>query len=235
MMTCNDFKTWLGNKDLLGQSAEGQAREHMDSCEQCNKLAEVDSLLEYRISEGFQQVEPPREFFARLEMDIMSAERTERVEILSTSPWKKLVPALAMAALVLIIVLNPFGGKIGSIDQIGSYALANHLNPELTMAFKMEDVADVTGWFESRVGFSPHLPRRNMQGLTLLGGRECYWGKNKAAYLICDKSGKKVSVFIIDPSTLDFTLERDRSYSIQDRGHEIKIWKEKEQVFAMVI
>jgi hypothetical protein len=73
-----------------------------------------------------------------------------------------------------------------------------------------------------------------LQGIRLLGGRECYLGKKKAAYLFCEKSGKKVSVFAIAAKDLSFTLEEGKTYFIQDQEHEIKIWKENNMVFALV-
>jgi hypothetical protein len=124
-----------------------------------------------------------------------------------------------MAAVVLMIVLNPFSGGIGSIEQIGSYALANHLDPQHTMAFRAENVSDVRMWYATRVGFPAELPRRNVQGLAFLGGGECHFGKYKAAYLFCEKFGIKVSIFVIDPGDLGFALEEDKSYSLYNQGH----------------
>jgi hypothetical protein len=53
---CHQFKTWLSDQDIEDKSLEREARDHMETCEICKKLATVDSLIEARVREGLRQV-----------------------------------------------------------------------------------------------------------------------------------------------------------------------------------
>jgi len=200
-------------------------------CEECKKIAVIDSLIEDRIRAELCQVDPPSELFTRLEMDIRLAEREKGDNLFS---WKKFVPALTIAALLLAIVLNPFSGRIGSLDQISSLALANHLDSDLRMVFRAGDITDVLDWFSGKLGFPVSLPKLNIQGSTFLGGRECLLGKEKAAYLYYEKRGKRASLFIIHVRDLSIPLKGERVYNVSDKGHDVKVWKEGDLVFALV-
>jgi anti-sigma factor RsiW len=145
-----------------------------------------------------------------------------------------LTTALAMAAVILVIVLQPYFGQIKSFDQIGAFALAEHLSSDLEMTFKAQEVGDATGWFSERLGFQIAIPGLEEQGFQFVGGRECFLGKKKAAYLYYQKQGEKVSLFIINYRDLDFPLSRHKTYMVYDQGYEIKVWIRGKLCYALV-
>jgi anti-sigma factor RsiW len=228
-MECHNFKKWVINKDILDESVEKAAREHLEMCERCRKLYTMDARIEAQIKEELREVEAPGGLLSRIEMDIQS---TDKVKMFTHLSWKKLIPAVAVAALLLIF-LNPFAGGFKSIEEIGSLAVDNHLDKDMTMAFRAGEVRDVSRWFEDRLGFRVSNPNLEQQGFRFLGGRKCSLGGNDAAYLFYEKAGEKVSLFIIDPSDLNFSMGVKMS-NISFRGCDIKIWKEGDQVYAMV-
>ena len=116
-----------------------------------------------------------------------------------------MVPAVAMAAL-LILFLNPFAGRFRSVQEIGILAVDNHLK-NLSMNFKAGEVRDVPRWFKDRLGFKISVPDLAGQGLQFIGGRKCYLGKNEVAYLLYEKAGERVSLFIIEPDDVNFKMK----------------------------
>ncbi len=50
-----------------------------------------------------------------------------------------------------------------------------------------------------------------------------------------EKNGKKCSLFVINAADLGFKLEQDRSYSVEEYNHLIKVWSKEGLVYAMVI
>jgi hypothetical protein len=230
-MNCHDFKDWLVSRDIQKNGLEEKAREHVMFCEECKKIAAIDSLIEDRIRICLCRVDPPIEFSAILEMDLRSAVREKNATLFS---WKKLVPALAIAAVLLAIVFNPLSGRIKSLDQFSSLALANHLDPDLKPVFRAGDIPDASGWFSDKLGFPVFLPKYNIQGSTFLGGRECLLDKKKAAYLFYEIRGKRVSLFIIHARDLSIPLKGERVYNVSDKEHDVKVWKEGDLVFALV-
>jgi anti-sigma factor RsiW len=112
--------------------------------------------------------------------------------------------------------------------------MANHLDPDLTMAFRKEEVADVSGWFAKHLVFPIAVPDLSSQGFQLLGGRKCLVGHKEAAYLYYDKAGKKASVFVVNPADLDFNLEPGKTYRITEGDYQIQIWQENNLGYALV-
>ena len=41
-----------------------------------------------------------------------------------------------MAALVLLILLNPFSGHLQTVDEVVAHSIANHLDTKMKMAFQ---------------------------------------------------------------------------------------------------
>ncbi len=235
MMNCKDFKTWLGDKGLYDEKMSLLAKQHMASCAHCKKLNEADTFMEYKIRDGLHDVDPSPELLRRIEMDIQSVEKNKQSKLtFSSFVWKRMTPAVALAAVMFVLFLNPFSGQIKNIDQIRSFVIAEHNNISLTMSFKMGEVQDIPKWFAQRVGFKITMPELKNLGLKLIGGRECNLGKKKAAYLFYEKSGRKVSLFIINPSDLKFSMEAERHYRVSDRLHDVEIWKAKQMVYAIV-
>jgi hypothetical protein len=229
-MTCHEFKNWLINKDILDEKGEELAKAHLDDCERCRKIYMIDSHVESRIKDSLKEVEIPHRLRSRIELDILST--TERKNF-TQAHWKKILPAFAMAAL-LIIFINPFTTRFESIEEIGSDAVENHLEEGMTMAFKRGEGIDISRWFEGRLGFRVSPPDLESQGFQFLGGRKCALGKNDVAYLFYEKTGKKVSLFIINSEDLSFELKTERMYNITLRECDVKIWKATDQVYAMV-
>jgi anti-sigma factor RsiW len=228
-MECCGFKEWLTNKEILDEGVEVTAREHLEKCERCNKLYMLDSQIEAQIKEGLEQEDPPDGLLARIEMNIQAEKEGEFVK---RFPWKRLLPAVAVAALLLII-LNPFARRFSSVEEIGTLAVESHLK-NLAMTFKAGEVVDVPRWFEDKLGFEVSMPDLERRGLLFLGGRECKLDRNDVAYLFYEKEGEKVSLFLIDPEDLSFNLEPARTYYMSARGCDVKVWRERNRVYAMV-
>lgn len=232
-MNDSTFKTWLNNRDRYDQTTANTAKNHMASCKSCKMLYSWDALLEARISEPLVEVEPPSGLLARIKNNLQF-ETSGRTRIAHIFPLKRLATALAMVAVIVVIVFQPYSGQIKSFDQIGNFALAEHLSSDLEMTFKAQEVSDVTRWFSKRLNFQIAIPGLEKQGLHFLGGRECFFGKKKAAYLYYDRQGEKISLFIINYQDLDFTLSPKRTYTVYERGYEIKIWLQGTLCYTLV-
>ena len=230
-MNCNEFKTWIANRDLYDKRVHGEADTHVASCAQCRRLFELDDLAEYQIREGMRASDVPRGLLDRIEADISSSGKDK-----GSRPvlWTKFVPIFATAVLALILIVNPFSSRIQTLDQMGTYVLENHFTGHTNAAFNAADVTDVAGWFSKRLGYAVEMPDLRSLGLTLQGGKRCSLGKKRAAYLFCDRKGQMVSLFVVNAGALGFKLDKDRTYGVYDRGGKIKIWQEGGMVYALV-
>jgi len=231
-MNCAEFKNWLIDKDGHDQSADQDAKLHRLSCARCEKLYRLDRRMEERLAESFVEVDLPADLFEKIQRDERYAGIKDPGPALSS---KFSAAILATAVIIVVVFFNPFKSPMRSIEEISTLVLANHLSNDTSLAFMAGQISDVSNWFAAKIGYPVHVPDMAAEGFTFLGGRKCSLGHQKAAYLVYEKEGKKCSLFIIDRNDLGFDLERDRKYSVDEQGHSIKVWSDKDLVYVMVM
>ena len=195
-MECREVITWMVDEDRWTSHIAEKAFNHMAACATCKKVYDLNDLVEIQAHTALRQISAAPDLLARIKTDIQST-KTKRFHPTLRSAYMRLAPAFAVLAIFLFFILNPFSGQIGSLGEIGSYALANHIDTEVSMSFRTGQISDVSGWFSKRLGFPIRIPAGITRTFNLLGGRECDLGKKKAAYLHYDRQGEKVSLFII--------------------------------------
>ena len=234
MVNCQEFKKWLIHQDSTGENAFRQVKEHIKVCKSCKTLYQTDMALDAMLKKGLQTVEPPPRLIERARQKIESESRPRPFRFLSVS-WKTAVPALSMAALVLVMLLNPFSGHLQTVDEMVAHSIANHLDTGMEMSFRAGEVTDIDQWFTQRLGYAVRLPDLKRLGLNLLGGRKCAFGKIDAALLFCNSKGKRASLFVINQNDVGVRFNEERKYTVEEGGFMVKLWKESGMVYAMVI
>ena len=234
MMNCHEFKSWLIDHDPIDSPKDIAAREHMQQCDACQKLHDIDQSVEAAVKDGLRPVAPPPGLVARARRRVESSSGKQRFKSLVLS-WKTAAPAMATALVLLFLVLNPFSGKLYSIEDLVTHSVANHLDTEMAMEFRTLNLADAGLWFSEKLGFDVKLPDLKRLGLQFAGGRKCSLGSVRAAYLYCDSKGKRASLFLIDPGDVGFYISENRKYVIKDSGYTVTIWKEAGVVCALAV
>jgi anti-sigma factor RsiW len=234
MTNCQEFKQWLNNQDYADEDALRQVKGHIQICQTCEKLYQTDMALDTKLLKGMQAVDPPPGLLGRARHKIESESRPLPFKFLKVS-WKTAVPALSMAALVLVMLLNPFSGHLQTVDEVVAHSIANHLDTGMQMAFRVGEISDVAQWFTQRLGYKVLLPNLKKLGLILLGGRKCVLGKIDAALLFCNSKGKRASLFVIAHNDVDIRFDNNRKYIVTEGDFKVTVWNESGMVYAMVI
>lgn len=234
MVNCHEFKNWLIDQDSTDENADRRFAGHLHACKSCEALYQADTALEAMLREGMQTVEPRPGLIERTRRKVESETRRQPFRVLSFS-WKAMVPALTMAALVWVILLNPFLRDLQTVDEVVTHSIANHKDIGMQMTFRAGEVANVDQWFTRRLGYDVRLPDLQRLGLDLVGGRKCALGKINAALLFCKSKGKRASLFMIDPDDVDFSLDKNRKYIIEDGDLKITVWQESGNIYSLVI
>jgi len=234
MVNCQEFEQWIINQNSADANAFRQIKEHIRVCQTCDALYQTDMALDAMLKKGMQAIEPPQGLVARARQKIESESRPRKFRFLRIS-WKTMVPAFAMATLVLVMLLNPFSGQLQTVDEVVALSIANHLDTGMEMAFRAGEVSDVAQWFTRRLAYAVRLPNLNRLGLILLGGRECAFGKIDAALLFCKSKGKRASLFVINQDDVGVRFGGERKYTVEDGDFKVTLWKESGMVYAMVI
>ncbi len=234
MVTCQEFKQWLIHQDLADENAFRQVKEHIQVCQTCEELYQTDLALDAMLKKGMQTVEPPPGLIVRSRRKIESESRPRSFKFLRVS-WKTAVPVLSMAALVLVMLLNPFPGNLQTLDEVVAHSIANHLDTGMEMTFRAGEITDVGQWFIQRLGYTVRLPDLKKLGLNLLGGRKCALGKIDAALLFCNSKGKRASLFVINQNDVGVRFDKKQKYIVEEDDFKVTLWKESGMVYAMVI
>ncbi len=232
-MNCKEFKQWLLTKDLDDRGDLESAQRHRKTCRPCERLFEMDHGLDGAIEAELAAEPTTVDVLSRVRRRVNAGDAV--TPVFGPSRWRVVVPALAVAAALMVAVVNHRSSSLPSPDDIGAYALENHLNPELqTMTFTVGDVADVPRWFDGWVGFGDGLASLLPAGLVPVGGRRCHIGNAPAAYLQCKERGRIVSLFIINGNHLSPKLDARKPYVYRGQGHTVEIWQTQDVICAIV-
>ena len=230
-MRCEEFKRKFSGSDavLIDDGLTASEREHLDKCESCSKLMKLDQQLDSVIREELQQVEVPAQVLEKLQHNMSSAAMSPRISILN---WAAL-PALAMAAM-LVIVLLPHGGSFASMDDIGQLAIIDH-ESQLGRACNKEGIPrDLAAWGKKNIGLAITAPVLPFTDSELIAVSKCTLGDCETAHLTYIRNGKRFSVFIFPEKEADFSLQKNRNYTLEFDSYRVTIWKVKQQVYALV-
>lgn len=229
MMNCNEFKQWMQDHDTVEMTES--VRNHLENCSKCQQIFTLDQRLDDKLRTLLQPVEVPELLRERLEQNLSGAGYRKRRYIMT---WKKFVPALAAAAL-LVFLLLPFTGRQGSftsMDQLSQYAITDHTNHGIKDS-SVSDLNDLGAWAMKELGYSiswPELPGE----AKLIAATRCRLGNCDTAHLIYSQMNAIFSVYIFSEKQAGFNLAAGRVYSLKIGKHTVKLWKSGDQVQAMV-
>ncbi len=113
-------------------------------------------------------------------------------------------------------------------------ALQDHVRAE-SMAFTVNEVADIPAWFEDKLGYAISIPDMLNRGFSMIGGRVCKLGDCKAAYITYKLGNKKASLFILPEGDGKMAMEPGRTYTLTMNGNEFEFWKAQGQLHTLII
>lgn len=230
-MNCNDFQHWLLTRDVFSDIENPYALRHIEGCETCKNLYDIDLGLEKNIQSAFLQHEVPKGLFDQIELTLDHA----KTPVFITN--KRLLGLVAGLCLIVIAVFMVFSGKpfrYENLQQLTETAVASHLKGNMIMSFTADKIEPAVVILSKELKFNVIVPDLTSQGYVLLGGRLCVLDKCKIAYLFYKKDEKISSLFIMDYDHLDFEMADGSRFSNDIKGCHTDIWKEKGQVYAMV-
>lgn len=228
-MNCKDVRQWIAGG--LDREIHKDLKIHLAACDRCRSIVDLDTRLEAQLRSGLSKTRPPAGLMEKMETRIgQKLHKNRRSALLR----RGLAPVAFAAAIVLFLWFQPFSTDIRSLDDMGFYALANHFDVDAKLDIHDSRHSEVAKAMSDRLGFTVTIPDLSVLGLRLVGGRKCTIGGAEAAYLVCDRNGDRVSIFVIQADDLDFQMREQRRYRITDARTRIQIWKEAGLVYVMV-
>lgn len=99
----------------------------------------------------------------------------------------------------------------------------------------VDSVSNLSGWLKKYAGFSASLPAEfSLDELELFGVRICIIENCQTVHLVYNDGSGFVSLYIVDATQVPATLKEGKMYSVSQKGLHIKMWRENNQVYALI-
>jgi anti-sigma factor (TIGR02949 family) len=169
--------------------------EHLRACETCREEARVQARFKSAVRARLDRPAAPARLRARIE-ETLDAETGGR-SFWQRMRWRLGPAIVASGALATFMFFSDRPSSSPIVEQ----SILDHVK-NLPVEVAGPDPDGVGSWFHGKVDFPVRPPRLGGQA-QLLGGRIGHLGPKHAAYLVYSgPGGRKVSVFIFDPSGL---------------------------------
>jgi hypothetical protein len=230
-MDCKQYKEWLENRDLSDISESDRAGNHARDCTGCEDLTRKDEMLDQAISNTMKKEPLPENLEKIVAMNLSSG--VSRTRRFSTGFIKLASLSAGVAAVLLVFFLIP--ADFSALNDFGTALVQDHngiLRGHPVDSVQNEKLPD---WIGANADFAAQVPASfPSQGLELFGARICVIDRCRTVHLVYSTGAGFVSLFIIDADQLPAPLKDGKSLVFTQKGSEIKMWREGNQVFAMI-
>ncbi len=173
---------------------------HIEGCEGCRKTARMQGSFRRALKDLHQPVTAPPRLRARVRQCLADEDQTRRRRKL----WRwVLVPAAAAAVLVGAVQFS-WKSLRPSLPNLAEESITWH-RQSLPMDVTGPSPAPVKRFFSNKVPFAVRPPRLDNPRARLVGARLSNLGPRRAAFLVYNVNGQRVSVFITDPDAITNT------------------------------
>lgn len=251
-MTCEDFIPFIDA--YVDQEFDDRERAemeiHLQSCPQCREHVEFQVNLKREVKACLEE-RAPESLRLRIFQDIeshvasASADEVEESAKVVALPTASAAPsarrptvvrmariAVPLAAAVAIVVVLPSftvapakSGQLPIVEQTVDWHVGNY-----PIEVTGPDSGRVQHWFRNKVDFPVRLPQFAAQRqVNLLGGRIAHVQDRRAAYLLYEVDGTRLSVLVFDGEGLTIPSDKIRQVSGRDmallnnKGYEVAV------------
>lgn len=253
-MTCEEFLPFIDA--YVDQEFDERERAEMDvhlgACPACRQRVEAQLHLKRQFKACLADTHAPDSLRARIfeGLEAQLATDTAEAEVIElpvAEPQKSFLRRHAWlgaplaAAVALLIALPAFtiapaqSGQQPVIEQTIDWHVGNY-----PIEVTGPDGSRVSSWFRNKVDFPVRVPQFDSDsGANLLGGRIAHIGDRRAAYLVYEVDGSRLSVLAFDGDGL--TIPSDKIHKLGDRdvvlstskGYEVAILQDQGITYAI--
>jgi anti-sigma factor RsiW len=215
-------------------------QEHVEHCEACRRAVESEATLHALLAADAVRDAPPAGLRNRILGQVgAGAPRRRSWGAWRPSPGFRLILAGGVAAVLLLGILIVLASRPVSTD-----ALVWHLDGEralVDLELRTTNPAEVTSWLESRLGLSVSFPSAAPGGERLVGARVSSIGSQKAAQLLYERHGRRISLFITERAfrlrerAQEHVVEGVEVYLANLTGVRVAWWDEGDHLYLVAV
>jgi anti-sigma factor RsiW len=241
-MTCRDLRAQLLDyqRERLAPHARELVRAHLETCAACANEDATERALTELLEQRLPQHAAPLSLKRRLAVRWLD---TPRAWPAWWNRWgRALVPALAVAALLLAIIPLYYQQATTAPGMVAE-AVNDHLrilSSQHPLDIESGLMHQVKPWFEGRLDFAPVVAFLGDQEFPLQGAAVGYFFDRKAAVFVFHRRLHVISLLVFRAEGLPWSARRlDRVGSaevriIAARGFNVILWRSGELGYALV-
>ena len=218
---CEDFTPFIDAyiDEEFGERERADMEAHLDNCDGCRRKVQAQLTFKTQLQKHLGDSKAPESLRQKVltGLDDVQLELEEN----SSRPWFTMsragwVAGPLAAVVALAVVLPEFtvapaaSNPAPVIDHTVDWHQGN-FPLEVTTA----DPGEAQEWFEDKVDFSVRIPQFNDDRVNLLGGRIAHIEDRRAAFLLYEVDGARLSAILFDGDGVK--VPRDRLRRVQDR------------------
>lgn len=228
-MDCQKIKEYLYPflDGQLDEQVHLLVKEHLASCPLCNLEWEQEKKFDSLIRQNISGEKAP---FSLRETILNKIEEAQELKLSPFCfPQIRIASAAILVALLVAAVTIPTMLKKPEGLSVFSASILSHtkfLQGALPIEVTSSDSNQIRNWFQRKLDFAVNIPDLSSRGANLVGARLCHLGKREVAYLIYEKNGHNISVFVIDTQGLSIhkakkmTLGKKTFYLKSEKGYQ---------------
>ncbi len=222
-MGCDDFEPFIDAyiDDEFGERERAEMEAHLDICEACRRRVEVQLEFKDHLRSQLEEIEAPDSLRQRVMTGLDEIENEEADVATTAGRWMSLkrvgwVAGPLAAVLAVALVLPEFtvapaaSSPAPVIDSTVDWHQGN-FPLEVTTA----DAREAERWFEDKVDFSVRVPEFDDGRVNLLGGRIAHIEDRRAAFVLYEVDGERMSAILFDGDGVK--VPRDKVRRVDDR------------------
>lgn len=247
-MTCQEFlitvDPYLDDELTVLETLRTQG--HLIFCEPCRKVLESEAFLRSLVTADGLRDEPPPGLRERV-LQRLPAVRSVSHRFRPAFPRAGVRGAVLLGTVTLGLVLGvlTIPGLRGPRDlpALAGEVAAKHLlysdGTSAALEMTTSEPTRMALWLEPRLGFSVKLPSLARPGERLLGGRVSSVADAPAAYLLYERGGGRISLFVMRPPAgappggAKHMVEGVELYTTTLRGISVVWWEDAERLYAL--
>lgn len=226
-MGCEDFEPFIDAyiDEEFGERERAEMEAHLAICDDCRQRVRVRMEFKEHIRQQLGGERAPESLRERIFSEIEDAEADQDSEVESSQPSRQRWSSMARAgwvagpiaaAVALVFVLPEFtvapaaSSPVPVIDHTVDWHRGN-----FPLEVTTDDADEASDWFEDKVDFSVRIPEFNDDRVNLLGGRIAHIEDRRAAFVLYEVDGARLSTIMFDGEGLK--VPRDKVRRIEDR------------------
>lgn len=248
-MGCKDFEPFIDAyiDEEFGERERADMEAHLDICKSCRCKVQTQLKFKQQLQQHLGEKKAPDSLRDRVLAGLEEIEIECCDEAATTKgKWRTRVhpgwvvgPLAAMVALAVVLpeftVAPAASSPATMIDSTVDWHQGN-FPLEVTTA----DTREAQEWFEDKVDFSVRLPQFDDDRVNLLGGRIAHIEDRRAAFLLYEVDGSRMSAILFDGDGIKVPRENLRRMQDRDiawlnqKGYGVAVVQDSGVTYAMI-